>query len=73
MDKFKNTSLDKYGTEIPLLSKTIREKIHKTVMDKYGVDYITQTDDFSKYRHNKIEYDGIKFDSKLELDFYKKV
>ena len=42
MKKFKNTCLEKYGTECASKNKIIREKIKLTILEKYGVEYASQ-------------------------------
>lgn len=42
--KRKLNNLQKYGTEYPISSNTVRTKIHKTIREKYGVDNISQID-----------------------------
>ena len=60
--KIKNTCLKRYGADNPLQSEEIKEKIKKTNLEKYGVEYLS---------HNVFyKMDDIKFDSSWEIVFY---
>ena len=42
--KLKSTNIQKYGTEAPLSSITIREKSKRTCLERYGVEYSFQSE-----------------------------
>lgn len=46
VQKFKETNLERYGTECHLSSPIIKEKSMKTCREKYGVNYYNQTQEF---------------------------
>lgn len=72
MDKAKNSLKEHYGVEHPAQSIKVQDKMKATCLQKYGVEHYTQSSEASKYHHTVIEYNGLKFDSKDELRFYKR-
>lgn len=50
--------------------KKVVEKIIKTNMERYGVEFYFSSKQARTHRRNMTEYDGIIFDSKLEIQFY---
>jgi len=56
-DKIKKTNLEKYGATMPCLSGS--EKYKKSMIKKYGVEHISQTDEFKKNMENKLDYEDI--------------
>lgn len=66
-----NTWLDNYGVSNPNKVKSVRTKIKNTCLDRYGVEYYTQSTECAKHRKSRVKYDGVWFDSKAELNYYK--
>lgn len=58
-DNFKNqakqTNLEKYGNENPMLVQSIAEKQKQTLIDKYGVDNIMKYSDMAKQAAKKMK------------------
>ena len=50
-DKYKKTSLEKYGFDTPTKNKKVRDKYKKTCLEKYGVDNVSK----NKEIRDKIE------------------
>lgn len=48
IEKFKMTSVEKYGVENPFQSDEIKNKIKKTNIEKYGVENYSKTNDYKK-------------------------
>ena len=46
LDKYKRTSMDRYGVESPMQTDTIKNKVKETNIKKYGVSSYTKTDEF---------------------------
>lgn len=65
-EKIKQTKLLRYGDE----NWCNPEKIAKTMLDNYGVRSYAQSEEAAKKHHTVTIYDGISFDSQLELKFY---
>ena len=58
-----NTNLNKYGVKSTLELDEIKEKSRKTMIDKYGVDHYSKSEEFKNLTLNKY---GVK--STLELE-----
>ena len=69
--KTKTAFLKKYGVDNPWKSKEIRKKIMNTNEMLYGVKYPMQSKVIRSKRVSHIEYDGLFFDSGVELKVYK--
>lgn len=79
--KAKATLLNRYGVENPLQNPLVWEKAKKTMMERYGVEYPIQNpkimDSIIEKRicnqrlKNRPRMDGLVFDSRWELLFYK--
>lgn len=72
LQKAKETLMKNYGVEHPAQSKEVLEKMKQTCFDKFGVESYAQTKSAASHRRIVCIYDGLKFDSKDELRFYKK-
>ena len=80
LKKYKEASLRIYGVSHPHKSKIVKERIKKTNLKKYGVEFYTQTSGFvdralkaknhNRKLKNRPQADGIVFDSGWELEFY---
>lgn len=53
-EKRKANNLLKYGTEHPISSKIVREKIHSTLSDRYGVDNVSQIESVKRKKENTL-------------------
>lgn len=51
----KRTMFDRYGVEYPIQNKTIRDKIHKTNLEKYGTANVAKNDDIRKKISNSLK------------------
>lgn len=47
-EKWKRTNLEKYGVGNPSKSPEVKEKIRQVFRDKYGTDYYTPIEEYSK-------------------------
>lgn len=72
-DKAKETRLLKYGVDHHLKLDEYKEKMKQTCLEKYGVEHVLQNHEFFCKSKQKYEYDGLKFDSKPEIELYKKL
>lgn len=72
-EKQHKTNLEKYGVSCVLTLPEIKEKRYKTMLKRYGVKHALQYHDFFCKSKKKYEYDGKMFDSKPEIEFYKKL
>lgn len=68
--KKEQTSMSNFETKNPFSSKEIKEKIKKTLIEKYGVEHPLQFPDFFKKSKSKFVYENLKFDSSWELAFW---
>ena len=71
-DKMKDTHVKKYNG-IGFSSEQIQEKIKETCLERYGVEHPMQNHEIFCKTKKKYEYDGLMFDSKPEIEFYKKL
>lgn len=68
-----NTCLIRYNAKSPIANPICREKYKNTCLEKYDVDHpMKNYEVFCKTKH-RYEYDGIKFDSRPEIELYKKL
>lgn len=65
--KCENTCLERYGDRY---YRNIN-KAKETNLERYGVTFYTQTQEYSKIRRKRVEYDGLTFDSSWEVIVYK--
>ena len=72
MQKAKDTLIKSYGVEHPAQSKEVLKKMKQTCIERFGVEHYGQTAEAASHRHTVCSYNGLKFDSKDELRFYKK-
>ena len=72
MDKAEKTFINHYGVKRPAQAKVVQDKMKATCLERYGVENYNQSEEAAKHHHTVIEYNGLKFDSKDELIFYKK-
>ena len=80
-EKIKDTMIKRYGVDSPLRNSDIKAKAKRTLMEHYGVDSPTRNPDLlnkaieTRIRNqrlaNKPKEDGLVFDSKWELAFYR--
>jgi hypothetical protein len=68
IEKSNQTLMDKYG-ENP--TRFGSNGFKRTMKEKYGVEYYSQTEYFKNARYKKYFYDNIFFDSSWELCYYK--
>lgn len=79
--RYKDSMLRTYGVEAPLQSRHIVRKIRKTMLERYGVEHLMHDPNhvyhlLEKRNSNQLlvnrpKEDGIVFDSKWELQFYR--
>lgn len=65
-NKIKQTNLKLYGYKNVFQSDKVKNKI----IEKYGVKYYSQSNEFTKYHKKQIKYDGLMFDSSWEVKVY---
>ena len=66
-DKIKMTNIERYGGVAPVYSEVVRNKMKKTCLDRYGVEYSTQSEQMkSKTRDTNIKRYGVESPTKLE-------
>lgn len=80
-EKVKETMIKRYGVDSPLKNSAVKAKAKRTLMEHYGVDSPTRSPEFlnkaieTRIRNqrlvNKPKEDGLVFDSKWELAFYR--
>lgn len=65
--KIKNTNIVRYGGVAPVCSEVVKNKIRKTCLDRYGVEYSTQSEQMkSKTRDTNVKRYGVESPTKLE-------
>ena len=69
-EKVKQTCLERYGVPSYPNTPDFREKSKRTCLRKYGVEYVSQCHEILCKARKKFYRDGVKFDSKFEMDFY---
>jgi hypothetical protein len=68
--KSKETCLKRYGVENPMQSNLIKDRLRKSVVDKYGVDHFSKTDIYKeKFKNTCLERYGV--DNPFESDLIK--
>lgn len=72
-NKVKKTCLEKYGVENCFASEEKKNKMRLTWLNKYGVEHPMQNHEIFCKTRKKYEYDGLMFDSRPEIEFYKKL
>ena len=72
-DKAKTTRLNKYGVEHHLKLDEFKEKQKRTCLEKYGVEHPLQNYEIFCKSKQKYVHDGMKFDSKPEIELYEKL
>lgn len=70
-EKTRKTNIEKYNHCCPLLNDKIKEKAKTTMIEKYGVEHALQNHEIFCKSKQKYKYDGLCFDSKPEIEFYK--
>ena len=71
-DKIKRSFLDRYNVDSYMKTEEFRRKAVESMIGIYGVGYYNQTSESHSKRKTVIEYNGEKFDSVPEYDFYVK-
>lgn len=61
------------NSDYPTQNKEVKEKIVKICNEKYGCDNVMQNHEIRLTNQSKVSYNGINFDSQMEVDFYKKL
>ena len=51
INKIKNSYIDKYNVSHPMKTDSVKEKVDKTMFEKYGCKRYSQTAEFKKYIH----------------------
>lgn len=64
------TNNEKYGKDWYMQTDQYKESYKKTCNEKYDVDYFCQSEQYIKTGRKKYLYNGIYFDSSLELALY---
>lgn len=59
------------GCDYPMQSDIVKKNNVKTCNEKYGCDNVMQDHNIRVSNQSKVEYNNIKFDSKMEVKFYK--
>lgn len=72
-EKVKRTNLEKYGVEFSFQSAAVKEKAKQTNLKRYGCENPMHNHDIFCKTKKKYEYNGIKFDSKPEIEMYQKL
>ena len=57
--------------DYPSQNKEVRKRIVEVCNEKYGCDNVMQNHNIRLINQSKISYNGINFDSQMEVDFYK--
>lgn len=61
-EKVKQTSLKKYGTNHPTQNDEVKENHKKTIIEKYGVDSYSKTEEFlKKYKQTNLKKFGTEY------------
>lgn len=68
--KIRETNLRRYNKEYYSQTDEFKSRFKSTCMERYGTDHFNKSLFFNHRSH--IYFDGYYFDSKAELDFYKK-
>ena len=71
--KYRETCNKRYNCDNPSQNAAIKEKIKNTFLEKYGVDHPMKVHEIFCKTKKKHKYDGKMFDSKPEIEFYKKL
>ena len=58
--------------DYPTQNKEVLNKRTLTCQEKYGCDNVMQNHEIRQSNQSKINYNGINFDSQMEVDFFKK-
>lgn len=64
------TNNEKYGKDWYMQTDQYKESYRITCNEKYGVDYFCQSEEYIKVGRKKYYYNGLYFDSSLELALY---
>ena len=72
-EKAKETRIKHFGVNHHLQLPEYLEKQQKTNLEKYGVKHVLQNHEIFCKTKKKYKYDGKTFDSKPEIEFYKKL
>ena len=59
--------------DYPTQNKEVLNKRTLTCQEKYGCDNVMQNHEIRLSNQSKVNYNGINFDSQMEVDFYKKL
>jgi hypothetical protein len=66
VEKHKQTSLERYGVEHPMLTEAVREKQKQTMQEKYGVDHPYQSPEImAKMKANNMQKYGVEYVAQL--------
>lgn len=69
-EKQKAHNLEEYGVEYTFQRQDVKDKIQQTNIERYGFKYAMQNNEVSRKTRQKYLYNGIHFDSGLELAYY---
>ena len=70
INKQKETNLKQFGFITYTATDEYRERARNTCLDKYGVEYFAQSNEYHHKKKKNYTYDSLKFDSSDELVFY---